>query len=252
MPWPASTTEPGPWTVTDNWYCVTAACTSIANAGRDAVVTPSLTLIRMSTYSPTLLGPGMPERRPVDELKAAHGGRLTIVAVSVSPSLSEILGWNEYFWPVIAESGGTPDIVGAVLVVGGLQIFADCLRSQLGCLASASEAKPSDAIRKRTSPAVDACLYMSWRPRCLCRLSRQTGSFASPPRGGFALFHCDHDYSPQRGHEQVTQLRMKGTGVTLSARAGRDRPHNWTERTGVSLGGVSRPSRSGPHAQKRG
>ena len=61
----------------------------------DALAWPSLTLMRMSTYSPTAEDVGVPDRRPIDVLKDAHVGRLTIANVSVFPSGSDAAGVKE-------------------------------------------------------------------------------------------------------------------------------------------------------------
>ena len=50
--------------------------TLIANAGRDALAEPSLTLITMFEYEPTSAAAGVPESRPVDVEKLAQAGLL--------------------------------------------------------------------------------------------------------------------------------------------------------------------------------
>ena len=55
-----------------------AARTEIENAGNDAVLLPSLTLITMFEYVPTLLLVGRPLSVPVEVLKLAHEGRFVI------------------------------------------------------------------------------------------------------------------------------------------------------------------------------
>ena len=71
--------------------CVTVT----ANGANDALNWPSLTLMRISTYSPTAEDDGVPVKRPVDVLNDAHAGRLTIAKVSGLPSGSDAAGVNE-------------------------------------------------------------------------------------------------------------------------------------------------------------
>jgi hypothetical protein len=72
-----------------------AALTTIENGASEAEALPSLTLMRMSMYSPAALEPGVPDRRPVEELKEAQPGRLATLKVRVLPSPSDALGVNE-------------------------------------------------------------------------------------------------------------------------------------------------------------
>ena len=51
-----------------------AATTAIANAGRLTVLRPSVTVMRMLSYVPTLLLPGVPVRVPVRDAKLAQSG----------------------------------------------------------------------------------------------------------------------------------------------------------------------------------
>ena len=68
--------------------------TVIENAGSETVVAPSLTLIAMFEYVPTFAAVGVPLRRPVDVLKVAHAGRLTMLKRSGSPFASLAVGWK--------------------------------------------------------------------------------------------------------------------------------------------------------------
>lgn len=62
------------------------------NPGNAAEVIPSLTLITMFEYMPTLAAAGVPESIPVLLLKVSHDGRLEMLNVSLSPSGSEAAG----------------------------------------------------------------------------------------------------------------------------------------------------------------
>ena len=68
--------------------------TVIENAGSATFVAPSLTVIAMFEYVPTLAAVGVPLSRPVNVLKVAHAGRLTMLKRSGSPSASLAVGWN--------------------------------------------------------------------------------------------------------------------------------------------------------------
>jgi hypothetical protein len=68
--------------------------TTIENGASEALAWPSLTLMRMSMYSPAELAEGVPDRRPVELLKDAQAGRLAMLKVSVSPSGSDAVGVN--------------------------------------------------------------------------------------------------------------------------------------------------------------
>ena len=57
----------------------------------------------------------MPERRPVAALKVAQVGLLTIENVSVWPSGSDAVGWNEYDCSAVTLVAGVPLIEGALL-----------------------------------------------------------------------------------------------------------------------------------------
>src|SRR5204863_9374961 len=61
---------------------------------------------------PTLGAVGVPCSRPVVVLKEAHVGRFVMLKVSVPPSASLAVGWNEYAVPAVTDVGGTPEIVG--------------------------------------------------------------------------------------------------------------------------------------------
>ena len=64
------------------------------NAGRNAVVWPSLTLIRMLAKVPSLVVVGVPESAPVAVLKVPQAGRLTIVKLNVEPPGLVTMGWK--------------------------------------------------------------------------------------------------------------------------------------------------------------
>ena len=57
---------------------LSSADTLIENAGNVAVASPSLTLIWMLAYVPTLAAVGVPASRPVALSKEAQPGRLVI------------------------------------------------------------------------------------------------------------------------------------------------------------------------------
>ena len=101
------------------------------NGGSDALAWPSLTLMRISTYSPTDDDDGVPVSRPVDALNDAQAGRLAMANVSVLPSGSEATGVNEYDWPVAADVAGMPEMVGARFVLGCVTVQSPRLRRDL-------------------------------------------------------------------------------------------------------------------------
>ena len=158
---------------------------------------PSLTVIPIWPYSPADDDVGVPDKRPVEALKDAHGGRFTIAKLSASPSGSEAEGVNVYDCPATTAAGGEPEIVGALfegLGAGASQISRMRLALQFGESAPAIVANPSKhANSARTALArttdVDGAISLKWQPRYRGHSGRQTGSFASPPFDGFAAFH---------------------------------------------------------------
>jgi hypothetical protein len=56
---------------------------------------PSVTLMLISMYSPTADDEGVPDRRPVEALNDAQGGRFAIEKLNGLPSGSEAAGVNE-------------------------------------------------------------------------------------------------------------------------------------------------------------
>src|SRR2546423_134925 len=84
----------------------------MANAGSAALEVPSLTLIMMFEYVPTLAAVGVPLSCPVLLLKAAHEGWLLIEKVSVLPLGSVVGGVREECWPATTLVAGLPAIVG--------------------------------------------------------------------------------------------------------------------------------------------
>jgi hypothetical protein len=62
---------------------------------------------------PTFVDAGVPCSRPVVVLNVAQLGRFTMLNVSVPPSGSLAVGWNEYAVPAVTVVGGEPEIVGA-------------------------------------------------------------------------------------------------------------------------------------------
>ncbi|HEU4603400.1 MAG TPA: hypothetical protein VFS24_15610 [Steroidobacteraceae bacterium] len=62
--------------------------TVIANAGREVLVLPSLTLITMFEVVPTFVLAGVPLNAPVEELKLVHDGLFEMEKVRGSPFAS--------------------------------------------------------------------------------------------------------------------------------------------------------------------
>lgn len=91
--------------------------TAIEKVGSAAVPPfPSATLMVIPAKLPTLELDGRPLSLPDDGSKAAQAGLLATENVSVSPSKSLAVGVNAYATPGVAVDGGTPAIVGALLV----------------------------------------------------------------------------------------------------------------------------------------
>src|SRR5690242_5953148 len=84
------------------------ACTWIENAGREALVLPSLTEMTMLDTVPTSRRAGVPESWPRAVSKVAHVGRLAIEKVSVSPSASLAVGLKRYAVPAWTLVAGEP------------------------------------------------------------------------------------------------------------------------------------------------
>jgi hypothetical protein len=90
----------------------TAAFTVIANAGNDADVLPSLSVITMPEVVATSAAVGVPLNCPVAVLKLAHGGWLMIENVRVLADGSVVVGVKEYAVPTVTLVFGEPEIVG--------------------------------------------------------------------------------------------------------------------------------------------
>jgi hypothetical protein len=71
------------------------AATVIANAGNEALATPSVTLITIPGEVPTSAAAGVPLSCPVAMLKLAHEGRFVIEKVRPLPAGSLAVGVNE-------------------------------------------------------------------------------------------------------------------------------------------------------------
>ena len=84
--------------------------TVMLNVGSDAFVTPSVAVMTMLENTPVAVG--VPESLPVDVLNVAHDGLLRMDSVTVLPSGSFTVGWNEYAVPTFAVVGGVPVMVG--------------------------------------------------------------------------------------------------------------------------------------------
>src|SRR5688500_11539016 len=87
------------------------------NDGSEVRFVPSLALITMLEYVPTLVAVGVPVSAPVEVLKVAQAGRLLIDHVSARPSGSEPVGRNAYALPATTDVDGVPLSTGARLVV---------------------------------------------------------------------------------------------------------------------------------------
>ena len=72
-----------------------SAVTVIEKDGNDLVELPSLTRIMMPDVVPTFAAAGVPLSRPVVVLNVAQAGLFWMLNVSLSPSLSVAVGWNE-------------------------------------------------------------------------------------------------------------------------------------------------------------
>jgi hypothetical protein len=86
--------------------------TVIAKAGREALATPSLTLITIPLSVPTSAAAGTPLSCPLAMLKLAHEGLLLIENVRPLPAGSLAVGMNEYAIPTVALAPGEPEIEG--------------------------------------------------------------------------------------------------------------------------------------------
>jgi hypothetical protein len=91
------------------------AFTAIVNAASDTVVVPSLTRIVTFAYEPTFEALGVPDKRPVVVLNAAHDGLFAMLNVSALPFGSLAVGVNAYALPAVTERAGEPLIVGGEL-----------------------------------------------------------------------------------------------------------------------------------------
>ena len=83
--------------------------------------------------------------------KVAHFGMLSIENVNASPSVSEALGWNEYFVPATTVALGVPEIEGgltdSVAVGGGVEVDA-VVAAVEGLVATPSPLQPAAATAK--------------------------------------------------------------------------------------------------------
>ena len=67
---------------------------------------------------------GVPVRLPVAALNVAQLGLLTIANVSVWPSGSDPVGWNEYAFPAVTLVAGVPLIDGGELAARTVMLNA--------------------------------------------------------------------------------------------------------------------------------
>src|SRR6185437_4358682 len=161
-----------------------------------------------------LLVVGVPYSRPVVVSNEAQEGLCQIWNLIVRPAGSRAAGWNEYSLPTVAVVGGVPAMTGgAVALACGEESSASDVRAQSApyrrrTAAALREGIVTTPFRNPTclhqggkhdgrvapcewsrSRSRDGDLTARWRlpdrqPRCL---KTQTGGFASPPCGGFAL-----------------------------------------------------------------
>jgi hypothetical protein len=90
--------------------------TVIEKGASETFFEPSVTMIVMFEYVPTLAAVGVPLRAPDTELNAAHAGLFAMLKRTGSPSASLTLGWNAYVAPTSAVVAGEPEMTGAVLL----------------------------------------------------------------------------------------------------------------------------------------
>ena len=105
-----------------------ATITVMEKAARLSEDSPSETLITMFELVPASASPGVPDRRPVDESKLAHVGRLEMENVSVSLSGSDAVGVNKYATPAFTLLGGEPEIRGGEFVADALTVIENAPR----------------------------------------------------------------------------------------------------------------------------
>jgi len=91
--------------------------TVIAKAGKEALATPSLTLITIPAFVATSVAAGVPVSCPLAMLKLAHEGLLLIEKVRPLPAGSLAVGANEYAIPTVALVPGVPEIEGPATTV---------------------------------------------------------------------------------------------------------------------------------------
>ena len=85
----------------------------IENAGKETVLSPSETLMRMFVKELPEAESAVPDKRRVKLLNVAHQGRFEIEKVRSSPSGSLAEGVKLYVWPFVTWAGGLPLIDGA-------------------------------------------------------------------------------------------------------------------------------------------
>src|SRR5688572_860387 len=82
------------------------------NGARLALTRPSLTVIVMFEYEPTLPAAGVPVIAPLVLLNVAQAGRFVTLNASVLPSGSDADGVKVYDWPTVAPVPGVPPMTG--------------------------------------------------------------------------------------------------------------------------------------------
>ena len=120
--------------------------TTIANAGREAVRLPSLTLMLMFEYVPVCALLGVPDSLPVVVLNVAQAGLFVMLNVSVLPSGSFAVGVNAYATPVLTDVGGVPEIVGGLFVVPP-EVLTVIEKRREGCGPASAVAHADDDVR---------------------------------------------------------------------------------------------------------
>jgi hypothetical protein len=111
--WPAMTEAGGVPLIVGAWLL--ELVTVIENGGNETFTEPSVTMIVMFAYVPTLAAAGVPLSPPEAELNVAHTGLFAMLKRSGSPSASRAEGWKLYGEPITTEDGAAPLSTGAVL-----------------------------------------------------------------------------------------------------------------------------------------
>ena len=112
-----------------------------------ALVAPSVTLIVISSVSPTSVSGGMPLSVPVSVLNSAHLGGFSMENSMKSPSASLASGVNSYNTPASALGAGVPEISGGEFTAVGWSV---------GCSVSSFSSSRQPA-RETATNSTSAC-----------------------------------------------------------------------------------------------